>query len=67
MIKRLNALPPQQLNMLLFALDPPDGLIPPMPSTQGDRTSALLNWAESPSGCGLVVVIDMLEAVINPQ
>jgi hypothetical protein len=47
-IRQLNAILPQQFNMLLFAVNPPAGLIPPMPASQGDRTAALLTWAEAP-------------------
>ncbi|HEX7180679.1 MAG TPA: toll/interleukin-1 receptor domain-containing protein [Thermoanaerobaculia bacterium] len=62
---KLNALPPQQLNMILFALRPPPGLIPPMPAPQGDRVVTLLNWAESPGGCGLGEVQRLLAAVLS--
>ncbi|MFL6197625.1 MAG: toll/interleukin-1 receptor domain-containing protein [Thermoanaerobaculia bacterium] len=63
---KLNALPPQQLNMLLFALSPPPGLIPPMPAPQGDRVAALLGWAEGPGGCGLGEVQRLLATVLTP-
>jgi hypothetical protein len=42
-MQRLNALAPQHFNMLVIAVKPPAGLIPPMPAPQGDRTTALLN------------------------
>jgi hypothetical protein len=66
-IRQLNAILPQQFNMLLFAVDPPAGLIPPMPAAQGDRTSALLMWAEAPGGCGLSVLQQLLDTIVNPQ
>ena len=66
-MRQLNEIVPQQFNMLLFAVDPPAGLIPPMPAAQGDRTSALLMWAEAPGGCGLSVLQESLEAIVNPQ
>jgi hypothetical protein len=34
-MQRLNALAPQQFNMIVFAVSPPPGLIPPMPAPQG--------------------------------
>jgi hypothetical protein len=52
-IRQLNAILPQQFNMLLFAVNPPAGLIPPMPAPQGDRAAhALLTWAEAPAVAG---------------
>src|SRR5260221_1084561 len=42
----LNRIVPGDFNMLVFALNPPPGLIPPMPAAQADRTSALLNLAD---------------------
>ena len=65
--QNLNAVPAQQFNMLVFALNPPPGLIPPMPAPRGDRSHALLEWAESPGGCGLIVVKDYLTKVLSPR
>lgn len=62
----LNRIVPGDFNMLIFALKPPPGLIPPMPAAQADRTSALLAWAESPTGCGLHTVEEVLRQVTNP-
>ncbi|MBW4700074.1 MAG: TIR domain-containing protein [Aphanocapsa lilacina HA4352-LM1] len=66
LIRKLNGIPPQQLNMLIFTLAPPPGLVPPMPASQGNRTSSLLEWAEAPGGCGLLQVRVVLEAILNP-
>jgi hypothetical protein len=66
-IRQLNAILPQQFNMLLFSVNPEPGLIPPMPAPQGDRTAALLTWAEAPGGCGLSVLQQLLETIVNPQ
>jgi hypothetical protein len=63
----LNAMAPGQFNMIIFALSPPPGLIPPMPAAQADRTSALLGWAESPTGCGLRMILEVLKQVTNPR
>jgi len=65
LMQKLNAIPAQQLNMLIFALNPPSGLIPPMPAPQSDRTSALLSWAEGEGGCGLSQVQEVLDAIID--
>jgi hypothetical protein len=62
----LNRTPPSQFNMLVFALNPPPGLIPPMPAAQADRSSALLGWAESSSGCGLRAIEEVLRQVTTP-
>lgn len=53
--------------MLLFSVNPEPGLIPPMPAPQGDRTAALLTWAEAPGGCGLSVLQQLLDTIVNPQ
>jgi hypothetical protein len=65
--RNLNAIPPQQFNMIVFALDPPPGIIPPMPAPQGDRVTALLEWAKGPSGCSLMEVQKTLSVFLNPQ
>ncbi|HKV95803.1 MAG TPA: toll/interleukin-1 receptor domain-containing protein [Candidatus Angelobacter sp.] len=63
----LNAITPSQFNMLLFAVNPPPGLIPPMPSPQADRSSALLAWAMTPSGVGLKTIAEVLRLITNPR
>jgi hypothetical protein len=65
-MRQLNEIVPQHFNMLLFAVNPPAGLIPPMPAAQGDRTSALLTWAESRGGCGLSVLQELLDTIVKP-
>jgi hypothetical protein len=66
-IRQLNEIVPQQFNMLLFAVSPPPGLIPPMPAPQGDRASTLLAWAEAPGGCGLSILQELLDKIVNPK
>jgi hypothetical protein len=66
-MRQLNEIVPQHFNMLLFAVNPPAGLIPPMPAPQGDRTSALLTWAEAPGGCGLSVLEELLDTIVSPS
>lgn len=61
----LYALLPQQFNMLLFTLNPPAGVVPPMSAPGGDRASALLNWAEAPGGCGLRGLKQTLDHVLS--
>jgi hypothetical protein len=56
-----------QFNELIDVLDVPSGIIPPSQTEQASRVEALLNWAKSPSGCGLERVQQVLEEIINPQ
>jgi predicted NACHT family NTPase len=56
----LTALPPPAFNKLLFAIQPPDGVVAGPTAPQGDRTAQLLQWAESPTGHGLAFVKDVL-------
>jgi hypothetical protein len=63
--RQLNAILPQQFNMMLFAVKPEPGLVPPMPTPQADRSTALLAWAEGPSGCGLATLQELLETILN--
>jgi hypothetical protein len=63
----LNALPSVQLEVLIFTLNPPQGLVPPDSAAQGIRASALLKWAEGTGGCGLLTVQEALEAILNPR
>ena len=65
LVQNLNAVSAQQLNMLIFTVNPPSGVIPPMPASQGDRVYALLSWAEGPGGCGLAQVQQVLDVILN--
>jgi tetratricopeptide (TPR) repeat protein len=53
LFNRLMALVSPDFEKLLFALEPPPGLVPGDTAAQAMRVSALLNWAESPTGRGL--------------
>ncbi len=64
LIKLLNDIPSQQLDMLLFAVDAPNGVVPPLTAPQGDRAVALLRWAQSPTGCGLEVLQQELDNIL---
>ena len=65
LVRQLNAILPQQFNMLLVALNPEPGLIPSMPTAQSDRTTALVAWAEGPGGCGLSCVQEALKGILR--
>ena len=64
--RRITGLMVQDFNDLLLLLDPPAGLIPPPSTQQGDRTYALLTWAQSITGPGLGAVQAALNE-IAPQ
>ena len=57
----LSNLPGPTFDSIVYALNVPPPVMPPSIAPQGQRVPALLNWAQSPVGCGL----DELEAVIN--
>lgn len=61
LFKLLSSLPGPQFEQVVFALSPPAGNVPPNSAPQGQRVPALLTWAESPIGCGL----ETLEQVLN--
>jgi hypothetical protein len=67
LIQQLNGLPPEQLDIIIFTVNPPPGIIPPASASVGSRTPALLNWAEGTGGCGLDRVQQVLEGLINPR
>ncbi|MDZ7962311.1 MAG: hypothetical protein RMY34_31345 [Aulosira sp. DedQUE10] len=64
LMQLLNDIPAQQLDMLLFAVDAPNNVIPPLTAPQGDRVAALLRWTESPTGRGLQVLQQELAKII---
>ena len=66
LVQKLSALASGQFNMIVFAVNPPPGIVPGMPAPQADRAFALLSWAESPGGCGLDVVKQAFDQVTNP-
>lgn len=57
----LSSLPGPTFDAVVYALNVPPPLMPPAIAPQGQRVPALLNWANSPVGCGL----EELEAVIE--
>lgn len=60
LLNRLNQLTAQHLDKLIFALQPPSGILPSDKAAQGDRVVALLSWAESSTGPGLGEVEEFL-------
>lgn len=65
-VNKLNAIPKQLFDQLVYALHPPPGIIPSGQAPQGDRTTALLSWAEAPGGCGVVSIEQLLETILHP-
>ncbi|MBD2428791.1 pentapeptide repeat-containing protein [Phormidium sp. FACHB-1136] len=64
LIKTINALPPTQFDELVFALNPPKGVISPNNSPQGQRSKELLDWLEGSSGPGLTAADEVLQVLI---
>ncbi|MEM6836459.1 MAG: AAA-like domain-containing protein [Cyanobacteria bacterium P01_C01_bin.120] len=58
--RTLQALPGAQFEEIIFALNPPSGLVSPSQMQQGTRTNELLKWAEGQGGCGLETIYDLL-------
>lgn len=67
LIQTLNALPGPQFDELVFALSPPKQNVPSNAAPQGDRTIALLTWAESPIGSGLPALEKILGQIIGKE
>ena len=64
-IQTINALPSQQFEELIFALNPPKGILPPRSAPQGDRSKDLLDWVEGPTGPGLRKVDKALHKIVS--
>jgi DNA-binding FrmR family transcriptional regulator len=67
LIRQMSDLSPEDLELVIFTLNPPPRYIPPIESSPGRRAPALLKWAEGPTGCGLDKVQQVLKGLINPQ
>ena len=63
----LSSLPGPQFDQIIFVLKPPSGNIPSASAPLAQRVSALLEWAESPIGCGLEPLNQTLNSIINLQ
>ncbi|HKS41246.1 MAG TPA: toll/interleukin-1 receptor domain-containing protein [Blastocatellia bacterium] len=66
LLRKLQRLPVQRFNILVFLLKVPAGLVPSMPAEQSERIGMLLNWAESSRGCGLAEVEKMWKLLKGP-
>lgn len=64
LIRALNGLPDVQFKELIFALNPPSGILPGDSASQGDRVYALLQWVEN-SGPGLAQLREILNQVLG--
>jgi hypothetical protein len=65
LVKQLNEIPPELFNMVVYAVNPPPGVVPPAPAAQGQRSTALLNWAEGPVGRGVGEIQEALAVVLK--
>lgn len=63
LVGKLNSLPRVQFDQVLIALNPPPGIIPSDISSQGDRTFALFQWLEGPTGPSLAALIELLQQI----
>ncbi len=59
-------LPDPQFKQLVFALNPPPGILPADQSALGDRAASLLQWAEN-SGPGLAVLQQALAQITGER
>ncbi|MEM7649178.1 MAG: toll/interleukin-1 receptor domain-containing protein [Cyanobacteria bacterium P01_A01_bin.70] len=66
LFRLLSNLPGPTFDAIVYALNVPPSLLPPATAAQGQRVPALLNWAESPMGCGLGELEALVDAVISP-
>ena len=64
LIQTINALPPPQFNELVFALNPPKGVVASSTAPQGTRSKDLLDWLEGPTGPGLAASDEVLQVLI---
>lgn len=62
--RTLNQLPMTQFDELVMSLNPPAGILPPNIAAQGNRTPALLQWVEGPTGSKLPKLQAMLKLIL---
>jgi hypothetical protein len=53
LVQTISALPSSQFMQLVYAINPPKGIVSSDTAPQGKRAVDLLEWAESPLGCGI--------------
>lgn len=61
----LSTLPAAQFNEVVFGLEVPTANIPSSSAPQADRVMALVAWAESPVGCGLGHLEEVLQLIVD--
>ena len=61
----LSNLPGPTFDSIVYALNVPLPVMPPPIAPQGQRVPALLNWAQSPVGCGLNELELVISAVLG--
>ncbi|MEO1520448.1 MAG: GUN4 domain-containing protein, partial [Cyanobacteria bacterium J06633_2] len=64
-VQFLNELPSLEFEQLVFALNPPSGMISGQTSAQGHRVSELLEWVQGSTGPGLTELHDILEEIAD--
>jgi hypothetical protein len=62
--QRLSSLPVAQLNQIIFTFHPPSGNVSPSSAPSSQRVTELLEWVESPIGCGLANLEQVLDKFI---
>ncbi|MDB9526279.1 CHAT domain-containing protein [Oscillatoria sp. CS-180] len=67
LVQRLNQLPMTQFDELVIALNPPAGVLPTNIAAQGNRTPALLQWVEGPTGPQLSQLQAILTLILHPH
>jgi len=67
LFRTLSELIPAQFEELIFTIKPPAGIISSRPAPQVTRVADLLTWAESPGGCGLAKVAELLNKILFPS
>jgi hypothetical protein len=65
--RTLRSLIVSDLNDLIDLLNLPAGMIPPTSAEATSRVDKLLDWARSPTGCGLSGVQEALDEILNPR
>jgi uncharacterized protein YjbI with pentapeptide repeats len=66
LLKVLNSLEAMSFNMLVFSLNPPNGILSSINAGQRQKALNLLGWAETPTGPGLTEVLEVIYS-IDPE
>ena len=67
LFQTLSSLPGPQFEQLIFSLNIPRGNLGGASAAQGERAPKLLEWVESPIGCGLETLEQVLNSILPPQ